>query len=181
MAQQRWETKAGLPTMGLMYKGDWYDLKAFDRLFNMTAIQENGCWNFTGYKDKYGRGAFGYRGSSHVAPRISYLLTKDDIPSGICVLHSCDNPSCINPEHLFLGTQMDNVHDMIIKGRDNFSLRNPMKGSLNGQSILNEDRVKQIKSLLNEGRLLYRELAESFGVSRQTITNIATGRCWSHV
>lgn len=85
---------------------------------------KSGCWVWTGPK-KQSRGKVLYgkyhNGKEDVAHRTAWILTFGKIPKDIKVLHACDNPPCCNPAHLFLGTQMDNIRDMISKGRDNFS------------------------------------------------------------
>lgn len=80
------------------------------------------CWLWRRAKSAHGYGQFHYfMGHKQIAAhRVSWLLAYGEIPEGMCVLHDCDNPVCVNPNHLFLGTQKDNIHDMQYKGRDNF-------------------------------------------------------------
>lgn len=91
------------------------------------------CWKWLGAKAPHGYGQIGTKSSKHMlAHRFSYELHYGPIPDndtyhGTCVLHKCDNPSCVNPAHLFLGTQSDNVADMIAKGRDNYGRRTPSR------------------------------------------------------
>ena len=83
-------------------------------------IQPNGCWEWVGSKRRYGYGQVYYKGKPGVkAHKVAWELTYGPIPKGLCVLHKCDNPSCINPGHLLLGTQLDNIKDMTVKGRWN--------------------------------------------------------------
>lgn len=74
------------------------------------------CWEWTGFKNK-GYGQLEFRGKTQRAHRVVWMLIYGEIPDGLCVLHHCDNPSCCNPAHLFLGTMLDNNRDMIKKGR----------------------------------------------------------------
>ena len=76
-----------------------------------------GCWLFTGYRASHGYGSHRYQGKAYRAHRLAYLLTYGTLPSDLNVCHHCDNPGCVRPDHLFLGTQADNMRDMIAKGR----------------------------------------------------------------
>src|SRR3989304_6891698 len=80
-------------------------------------VSPDECWEWRRSKTPLGYGMLNIRGHTIYAHRISYIMTKSPIPDGLCVLHMCDNPGCINPFHLFLGTKKDNTRDMIVKGR----------------------------------------------------------------
>lgn len=164
-----------------------------DRFMAKVEIQENGCWLWQGAKGKKGYGMFsmgpkykpdGSRRNTMVgAHRASYLLFKGEIPEhdsyhGLCVLHKCDNPACVNPDHLFLGTNEDNVHDMDAKGR---RVNGPSYGSAHGNSVLNEKQVLEIMELLKARKPTQKEIAKMYGVANTTINHIATGRLWSHL
>lgn len=97
--------------------------------------KESGCWNWVGVIRKDGYGSIIYNGKRWRAHRASYKEFIGDIPVGILVCHKCDNPGCINPEHLFLGTDADNRHDGMRKGRitfDHLRLYNPKRGRQKG-------------------------------------------------
>jgi|SRR5687767_9763401 len=135
---------------------------------------EDECWPWTGYtSNKYGSIC---RLSKMVrSHRVAYELAKGPIPEGIKVLHTCDNPPCCNPNHLFLGTQKDNTLDCIAKNR--FVV---MHGSKNGNSKLKEKDVLQIRARFKKGQSCA-SIAKSFRVSASTIELIRNGRLWKRI
>lgn len=137
------------------------------------------CWVWSASTNKSGYGRIGvYDGSimrPKIASRISWLIHNGPIPDGLFALHKCDNPPCVNPAHLFLGTNQDNMDDMRLKDRQ------PAKvGSKNGESRLSEDDVIKIRLMLMDGMTL-RSVANSFSVSISTIHRIKHRESWSHV
>lgn len=150
----------------------WGDLQA--RLSERTEVDENGCHNFTGAATGNGYRIFSVAGRSCLAHRVAYEIhSGESIPEGMCVCHRCDNRSCINPEHLFLGSKADNAQDMVAKRRS-------LAGSRHHNSKLRESQVGVIKRQLREGAN-QTALARLYGVIPATINHIATGRTWSHV
>jgi len=95
------------------------EIKTIEQRFweKVKIAGEDECWEWLAAKTHHGYGAFKYEGKICRTHRVSYILTKGDIPKGLFVCHSCDNPSCVNPKHLWLGTHQDNMDDMYKKGR----------------------------------------------------------------
>lgn len=137
-----------------------------------------GCWLWTAAKrDGYGV----IRAGGHSRPfisahRLSWMLFHGDIPGGLWVLHSCDNPPCVRPDHLFLGTVKDNVRDAWLKGR--LPLPRPLPGELNGCAKLTWNQVKEIRGLYKTKNHTQDALSRMFGVSNQSISDIVRGASW---
>jgi hypothetical protein len=136
-------------------------------------IPEAGCWVWMGSSQVRGYGEIISNNRKHLAHRASYEAFVGKIPKGMYVCHACDNVSCVNPNHLFLGTQKQNLQDMASKGRSTRGEKNPM-------AKLDEYGVRQIKEGIKAGQS-DSSLAKSWMVCRQTINNIRNGKVWSHV
>src|SRR6266436_394803 len=133
------------------------------------------CWEWQRSKNKDGYGVIDKKDfKTDKAHRISYEVFIGPIPEGLKVLHKCDNPPCINPEHLFLGTTADNSADSVIKKRNAF-------GERSGNSKLTEKDVVQIKLLLNENKLTLDEIGSQFGTDKTHIWKIKEGHIWKHI
>ena len=141
--------------------------------FNNGYITEpnTGCWLWTKYSDKDGYGSLTINRRPRSAHRFSYELYKGIIPNKLFVLHKCDTPSCVNPDHLFLGTGYDNVQDCKNKNR-----RANQRGENNPFSKLKEKQVDEIRLLL--GSYKHPFIAKKYNVSRVTISNIANNKSW---
>lgn len=144
---------------------------AFERRY--IPEPNSGCWLWSGAHNR-GYGQIQVRGKTEKAPRLSWMLHRGPIQDGRCVLHRCDNPACVNPEHLFLGTHADNAADRAAKGRGRNRV---LRGEKNPQSKLTREAVLQIHDLLASGAT-QRSLAARFGVGCTTITRIASGRSY---
>jgi hypothetical protein len=136
------------------------------------------CWNWTAGHDKYGYGKFSIRGREVSSHRVAYQIANGSIPNGLCVLHKCDNPPCVNPAHLFVGTHADNVHDKCKKGRASFIAH---KGEEHGRAKLNDAQVRQIRERYTAGGVTHRELAREYGVNQSVIGDIVRRELWRHV
>lgn len=132
------------------------------------------CWEFLGTKrNAMGHGSLSVHNRPVHAHRLAYALHRGPIPSGRSVCHHCDNPACVRPEHLFLGTQQDNVNDMLGKGR---SVPPPIKrGLANSNAKLTEAQVAEIRRRWATDPTDQRALAREFGCSQSTIWRLVHG------
>jgi hypothetical protein len=148
-----------------------------DRFWKYTQ-KGDGCWTWTGPKNTSGYGVLRLSGPAatykgRTANRLSWEIHNGEIPPGMCVLHRCDNPACVNPAHLFLGTNADNIADKVAKDRQ-------AKGEKHGKSKLTVAQVVELRPRL-AGRTPSRVLAAEFGVSESCIDSVRSGRTWGHV
>lgn len=148
-----------------------------------SKIDKSGeCWLWQGGRDKDGYGSFKLRGRTYRAARIAFRLNFGD-PRNYEVCHSCDNPPCVNPEHLFLGTSGDNQRDKWAKGRQNeaFNLpENKARGSRVNTSKLSEAQAVEIISRLRAGEGLT-AIGKLYGVTKQSVRAIKVGTNWKHL
>ncbi|MCW2405080.1 hypothetical protein M2336_001709 [Sphingobium sp. B1D7B] len=146
----------------------------FLRLTETNGLDTEVCWPWLGPVNSNGYGRFSLRNSHILAHRQSYRLFKGEIPEGMNVCHSCDNRLCVNPEHLWLGTQSENLRDAVAKGR----MKHPdTRGERNGNRKLAAADVAAIRKMHSGGLPKYR-IAERFGVSPSTVGNIINGDTW---
>lgn len=137
---------------------------------------ENGCRLWTGSKQKFGHGQFMLDSKPQIASRVAYELYVGPIPDGQVVRHTCDVSACVEPTHLVLGTQADNMRDCRERGRNTPP---PIKrGEDHNQAKLNSAQVLEIRQQPDVPR---KELAERYGVSEPTIKAIRSRRIWSHI
>jgi len=150
-------------------------------LLEKTYKNPNGCLEWIGTKNKggYGTRTVGSRAdgtrATKLAHRLSYEIANGELESKMCVLHKCDNPPCINPEHLFAGTRADNHTDMVKKNR-----RVDLRGEERYNSKLKNHEVMDIKIQLMWG-VDQRDIAKKYGVNQTLISAIKTGKVWTHV
>lgn len=137
------------------------------------------CWVWRSTTNSSGYGWMGIKGKMVAAHRYSWELHNGRIiPKGMYICHTCDNPPCVNPSHLFLGTSKDNTADKMAKGRMKTTHH---KGELNGQAILTETQVIAMRSLRATKKLTYEKLGEMFGVTMSAAHRICTGGVWKHL
>jgi len=132
------------------------------------------CWEWNSSKNSNGYGVLEINRKPIKAHRIAWEFAYGPIPAGIDVCHRCDNPACVNPQHLFLGTHRDNMRDMAIKGRAHGG---GLIGERNGFSKLTWTKVEEIRRLRIDG-LSEPKLAAIFGVHHSTIHYVLTGQSW---
>lgn len=134
----------------------------------------DGCWEFSGSRcGPSGHRQFHDGEKGTLAHRYSYALHFGGIPEGACICHRCDNPACVRPDHLFAGSQADNVADMVGKGRSR-------KGGKHWNAKLTRGDVVEIRRLAARG-MMQKDIAERFGVSGTTVHKIVHRKRWGHV
>jgi len=139
----------------------------------------SGCWIWTGARSSAGYGQIRIQHRLYYAHRLMWIIMRGVIPYGLEILHKCDNPWCVNPDHLFIGSQSDNIIDSVSKGRFN----RPW-GENHPKAKLTVEQVHEIRYLYAprvgryDRRMSQRKLARLYGVSRSAIDNILKGRNW---
>ena len=154
----------------------WPDRTVQER-FEEKFLKTDGCWDWLANKDSCGYGKFKVSGKLCSAHRVAYTLYVGEIPEGLYVCHKCDNPGCVNPSHLFLGTQTDNMRDCFAKNR---MVRQPVYGERHGSAKLTKDQVVEIRERRGKGESLS-SLAIEFGVAFQTISDIYLHKSWARM
>ena len=134
----------------------------------------DGCWNWTSAKHVKGYGLFKVNNRQIRAHRLSYEMHFGPIFEGILVLHECDNPGCVNPKHLFLGTNADNMADKVAKGRQ---AHYGHRGDDHPTAKLTVAQVLAIRAASGT----HREVSHEFGVSRKQIEDIRARRAWKYI
>lgn len=161
--------------------------------------KSDGCWEWTAATWGKGYGALGIDKHSYSAHRISYQMARGPIPDGLWVLHTCDNPKCVRPDHLWLGTNQDNMTDCLRKGRttrgkprghnpriagdEHWSRKHPERiprGENRNTTLIAED-VRTIRARYEGGGVYMRELAMEYGITLSSVSSIIRRVTWGHV
>lgn len=162
--------------------------KPFEERFNERVFKHyaSGCWLWLGATTNAGYGKIWYNGKLELAHRARWMADHGPIPDEKFVLHRCDNPSCVRPDHLFLGTHQENMDDCQEKGRYQRGLRNGrytkpesiLRGEENGASKLTQEQVDEIRRRYAEEDISQGRLAVGYGITQQTISKIIRGERW---
>jgi HNH endonuclease len=146
-----------------------------------SKVDKNGtCWEWTASAQPSGYGQIQYRGTMCYVHRLSYEWAFGPILDGLFVCHHCDNKRCVRPDHLFLGTHADNMHDAQQKGRLNVP-RNVPIGENNNRTRLTVAQVIEIRQRFIPGVTTLQSLADEYGVWKGTIRQIVTRKTWRHI
>lgn len=141
-------------------------------------LDENICWEWQGSIDAYGYGSFYFNRKQYKSHRLMYEIFYAEPLQNLHCLHKCDNRKCVNPLHLFSGTNLDNVKDKIQKGR---CYTGNQKGENNGSSKLKDNQVKEIRRLYDTGKYTMTELGKIYKVNRSTISYIVNKKTYIHL
>ncbi len=135
------------------------------------------CWLWTACRNARGYGSFGFQGGTRLAHRLSWEIHtgRELIGADVCVLHKCDNPACVRPEHLFIGSQEDNIRDRDAKGRARGGM-----GERHALARLNDELVRLIRARNTSGESGY-AIGRALGIPNTTVKNVLCGRTWKHV
>lgn len=138
---------------------------------------QGGCWNWTGHKRRRGYGCFYANGKGWSATRYMWEVVdgRGTVSSKLHLCHRCDNPSCVNPEHLFVGTPQDNVDDAILKNRRRYA-----RGEHSGGSKLTEAAARAILAEALAG-IPYKQIGLRYGIGHQHVSQIKNRRRWAHL
>lgn len=155
-----------------------YD-KSVDRMLEKVSIdRETSCWVWTGARDPLGYGRFTYDGMTRTAHRLMFCLMYGDQPASVLVCHNCDNPSCINPSHLYAGSAQSNMDDMMARGRNKYWRR---VGQDHPRSKITQAQALEIADEKRWGDMSQREVGEIYGITQTAVSDIRRGHRWKHL
>lgn len=138
--------------------------------------KSDGCWLWTGELAGKGYGRMKFAGVREHAHRMSWEFANGPVQAGLLVLHKCDTPACVRPDHLFLGTQKDNMRDMHAKGR-----AVQVRGEQHGRAKLTEEQARQLLAEYRAGGVTQKELADRYGLHPVYVNKMIKGHKWAHL
>lgn len=153
------------------------------RLHDAIKINNNGCWEWVKNRNKDGYGGLRYKSKTWMAHRLSYTFYKGPIPEGMLVCHKCDNPPCINPDHLFIGNNSDNMMDAYRKGRWKGVLgyrKKTCKGENHWYSKFKPEIILEIRKLFKSGLRII-DICNKYNMNHATVSDICKRRSWKHL
>lgn len=155
--------------------------KRFWEKVNVKGVDD--CWEWNASRVEQGYGRFMHNGKTVRAHRLSWIIENGEIPAGMQVCHKCDNPPCVNPNHLFVGTPKDNAQDKVKKGRSSAGAKNPMYGSKrfgehNPNVKISRAIADQIRTEYSSGLVTQAALATRFGISQVAVSQIILNKRW---
>jgi hypothetical protein len=162
--------RRGDPLVAKTLQGlSWRD--RFDAYFPKDGGE--GCWEWKGSTSR-GYGVLKVGKGPKLAHRLAWEVYRGELPDGAHVLHRCDNPRCVRPEHLFIGDQVSNMADKMAKKRHRYGVS---RGAAHGRTKLTDEQVKEIRATVGPARLL----AAKFGISMSSVQMIRSGQTWRHL
>jgi len=166
------ERKTRLMRLKMKFKNTMDKIKKYSVLEKRT-----GCWLWVKSVNRFNYGQMSYKNKTTLSHRVSYCESNQlELSSieGLSVLHKCNNPSCVNPDHLYIGNQKENMKDMVIS-------KNSLFGEKNKSAKLSKEKVLNIIEEYSTKTKTQKEISEKHGVSPSTVGSIVSGRTWSHV
>lgn len=148
-----------------------FDIDWFNKSVDKSNLE--GCWIWNGYKMKSGHGQYSFNGDNVYTHRFAYLIANPEFDQTLHICHKCDNPSCVNPSHMFLGTQSDNSKDMVSKKR--YAVGQAVGGHLSDEDVI------EIRRMYKTGLYTQKTIGKKFNTHPGQISKIITGRRWGHL
>ena len=148
-------------------------------LAKVDILGDDECWEWKASRTFDGYGNYRLNGGMRKAHRVAYAFYNGaEIPAGLCVLHRCDNPACVNPSHLWLGTRTDNNADMKAKGR---GVQNGVKGTAHYRTNFSNADILKIRAMYKSGHYLQREIGDMFGICQSYVSELVNRKKWTHI
>lgn len=159
------------------------------RFWSKVVKRDSGCWEWTGHIISRGYGQFSLHDKGYLAHRVAYALTFSTPDQSLYCCHRCDNPKCVNPHHIFLGTAQDNASDRVSKGRQARGERHGFvtkpescpRGERCARSKYKEAVIRSIRDEWAAGGVRYSDLAEKFGMSHSNVMKVINRKTWTHL